>query len=775
MSDSAVFVKKLNAKAKELIVLNKTDAGVNSLASSFKKGDFSYQQESLKVGSTIDGIVSGLQTALVDTKDFSFSPESFKKVSGGVDMSGLGKATFSAEQMKAAAFIIAASADEESAKAYHQMAISAESRLGKGAIDAYTASYDAMDTFTFSKEAFDYGTLKNHLSDSVTFNLRASVQDEYGNSFFKPVTLGPDQAGISFTLNNVYLVEPYTQPSNGTPMNPNRKSLTRAVNEWQLLNQEKTRIYPNYNAADPTSSSRFFTAEAKLIAPVTVGTDTYITAPLLPNQQINLIGLGTTPSMLTKGGADNATSIDSRIVLDTIYLTVTDASANAQTLAVKTANMPYSGFQKTPEGKDRDMYLYFKSDAVPVTQSSADVNGNALTVASQLTNGYTAILSIRQNATLNVQVGDFEIGAGQVTLRYILDSGNNIVWDAWATNNVIPSTLSTVLNPIVSQIATVSGSGAVSNLRVKVAGLTFEARFTNKDFHVRGTLLEVVPETENYFTLTGSPISVISPAGGIAANDGAEEMYAAQTAGMIAAAYIRNSNRAVTTLLETDAMLSANQMLLGNPAFIPSMRGIARHVVKSYYHQESWVAASKIASWDSSSLEQNIREALGNSIRAIVAQMMLKSSYGVILDVLGGGTKPHFTIGCDPVTHQYLYTQGDSRLLGDGIDCTVVQSPDYRLVSFDPVTHEVLTGTIFIAPTRPSVEGIDPLNFGNFVWVPQIIAELSPAWRGTNAVNEKTVFTRTLHCVNVGVLARIDVSGLPQTAGTKPAVNMHSV
>jgi hypothetical protein len=94
--------------------------------------------------------------------------------------------------------------------------------------------------------------------------------------------------------------------------------------------------------------------------------------------------------------------------------------------------------------------------------------------------------------------------------------------------------------------------------------------------------------------------------------------------------------------------------------------------------------------------------------------MYRSSEYKAAAAVLTGNTgfKPTVIVGTDPVIYNYLQSDGDLRTLGETFDVRIVSTLDHRVA-----------GKIFLSfgvfdSARNT--GINPLNFGNMLWSPEL-------------------------------------------------------
>ena len=164
---------------------------------------------------------------------------------------------------------------------------------------------------------------------------------------------------------------------------------------------------------------------------------------------------------------------------------------------------------------------------------------------------------------------------------------------------------------------------------------------------------------------------------------------------------------------------------------------------------------------------KDIRAALVEKIRYYANAMFRDSEYKAASAVLTGNTgfKPTVIVGTDPILYNYIVADGDLRTLGDTFDIKVVSTLDSRV-----------NGKIFISfgvfdSNRNSA--VNPLNFGNMFWSPELTAVLPMSFDG-QVSKLLMVAPRFYHAVHLPVLTVLNVTNLP-TVVNKVTVNTHAV
>ncbi|MCK5924188.1 MAG: hypothetical protein KAG66_24850, partial [Methylococcales bacterium] len=295
----------------------------------------------------------------------------------------------------------------------------------------------------------------------------------------------------------------------------------------------------------------------------------------------------------------------------------------------------------------------------------------------------------------------------------------------------------------------------------EVVGYTLTAYRANSNIRQRGQLLDSQVEYRVIPVPYRSPLSIIMPV----VNASGDDNSALQT--LITTTGIRVSNEAVSALLRAQVSLASYAPVADANGDLPEINAFGHLYVKPVYFTESIALEATVDSLKSHEKIKDIRAALVEKIRYYANEMYRSSEYKAAAAVLTGNTgfKPTVIVGTDPVIYNYLQSDGDLRTLGETFDVRIVSTLDYRV-----------TGKIFLSfgvfdSARNT--GINPLNFGNMLWSPELTVVM-PVSRDGQVSKELIVAPRFLHTVNLPMLTMLEVSGLPEVTG-KVTVNMHTV
>ena len=382
------------------------------------------------------------------------------------------------------------------------------------------------------------------------------------------------------------------------------------------------------------------------------------------------------------------------------------------------------------------MLLAMDSDALVLDADTKDVTGAAPASLPELATHKARIqLSISGNVSLDK--GDCLVSGGTMGLVALRNAGDMLVGGA-------------TFNTLAGKVAA-----------AEVIGYTITAFRANSNIRQRGQLLDSQVEYRVIPVPYRSPLSIIMPV----VNATGDDNSALQT--LITTTGIRVSNEAVSSLLRAQASLKSYSPVADANGDLPEINAFGHLYVKPIYFEDSVALPVTVDSLKSHEKIKDIRAALVEKIRYFANEMYRSSEYKAAAAVLTGNTgfKPTILVGTDPVIYNYLMADGDLRTLGETFDVRVVSTLDHRV-----------SGKIFLSfgvfdSARNT--GINPLNFGNMLWSPELTVVM-PVSRDGQVSKELIVAPRFLHNVNLPMMTVLNVSGLPEVTG-KVTVNMHSV
>lgn len=572
-------------------------------------------------------------------------------------------------------------------------------------------------------EAFDNRNLSDYVHYSPIFNLQAARQDDFGEMFYPTITTTPDNAGFVVKIQRTMVHNEYNHLGDGAPAPENffSKSLIDAATDHRVLLNDSTIIHPQWSATNEYFSKKVGQKE------VQVGSTKYKTAPLVVNKKLNLLSISQNPSLDPNGVNDVTDSLDNSLALKALYLVVKSADSKESVVKVPVWRLPLTEFQHAQEGYDRDMVLSYRTSDIPLTHLTKNVDGTEAEALAYLKDptrlNWTIRLAVTVNGTANLETGNLEITATNV----VIDS----IWE------YVEAT---------KRLEQVHDAAALTALQTAIPSISVDsyevyARRSNLNRRQRGLLVRVEVFRERYMIPLGSPITALQPI--------TETKTLTDIAGPIDAVRSQNSNNAVTKLFEYSQTLEQYKVSLDRRTQIPRIEGIGRLYVRPYIDHITFDLTKVVNSIQSHEKAEDIRAALTELLRDRMAKAANQSGYLAALKA-AGGKKATVAIGTEPRIQRYLVVNGDTRLLGDMFEYRVESSTDQRMY-----------GTIFATFIRPDVKEPDGLNFGNMIWIPELITDV-PNTRGGAQAREFMVQPRVRHINMLPLLVRIDVLGLDQ-------------
>ncbi len=587
----------------------------------------------------------------------------------------------------------------------------------------------------YSSEAYDNTNNRSANIYSIAYNLQASRQDEFGETFFPTITVAPDEVGLGITVRLLMVFNNFFRNPNGELNDYDKINIIRALTDWKILRNELTRIYPVY-----TSASSGLFVDSQTIAPTTVEVENVSiqTAPMAVGKKYSLLGISQTEQLLQAGMMDVTDSIEPAMDLENIYVTFTstvNGTAYTDTLKFSTKELPYSNFIYNPQQNYRIMQLNFRTSSLLMNQNITTVDGTAPTnpfLQALVSGNYALRMDCEVNGNCNIEIGDTVVYGNSISLNSLVDANGNPV---------------DLTSGVGQQIMQGINSG-------EIVGYDLFAWRSNLNRRQRGQLFDVTYFTQLYNIPMRAPITAVRPVN----SDGGTDTT--DLGALITATRIRTSNYAVTALLQAAEVLSNYVDVRGLSGSYstnnwPEVLGVGRYLVQPYFANFTLDMAESVDSVMSSDRIDDLTATIVNRIRDFAYRAYQDSEYIAAALVMSGGAvppPPTVIIGTDPVISRYLQINGELRTLGNDFSCRVVSSLDIRVRGKIFVTFGVFDGDINSAP--------NPLHFGCMGWKPELTLTI-PISRNGQVSKELTVQPSFLHIVNLPLLIVIDIINLP--------------
>ena len=591
---------------------------------------------------------------------------------------------------------------------------------------------DMSDAFNqrIGVENFDERDNRNAEVLSVTYNLEAGHQNDFGEAFFPTVTVSNDNVGVAVSIRLVTVFDDFKRSTEGKLASFNRRNIVRAMLDHKILKNEGTRVVPVYENANVTNNANFDVTGVTPYDKDLEG-ETIKTAPLKFNQVIgDIIGLSQTQALIDSGTMNNGDTLDPGISLDAIYLKL-----GADVIKMRLNGLAKTGFIASPEDDSRLQVLNFDTKSLNISAITKQKDGSALVDLAEVV---TQRLTIQLGAKIN---GDISVSTGKLQV-YALDLSVVNIYD----ENGEPITLASGIGQTLA---------ALVNKGTSFAGYDLKAYRSNLNRRQRGQLLDTTVYNQIWTVPLRSPITVPRPVNSTNQTD------AADLGALISATFVRTSNEAVTTLLNTAEQLGEYTAGKGNVegGIAPDMFGVARFLVKPTYIGTAIDVNAVVNSVSSHEKNKDISAVLISAIRDVAYRAYRDSGFQAMVETGAAGVSgnPTIMIGTDPMTARYLIVDGDTRSFGPDFEFSVVTTPDERM-----------QGQIAIALGYPAQgeNTLNPAHFGNMLWSPEMTLVL-PMQRSGGVQKELVVSPRFRHIVNVPIMGWVQVTGIPEVVTSR--------
>ena len=644
-------------------------------------------------------------------------------------VAGLGIEGISVQQQSSmvAAAIAAADLKSFAARGLSMEAIeSAKGVVGNAVMsDAFANRLPAM-------EAYDESNNRDSVVYTVAYNFLAAKQNDFGETFYPTHVVSNDNVGVTVSLRLIQVYDDIKRNVNGALARFNRKNIVKALIDSTILKNEMTRVVP---VVRPASLANFVDPALVPAAAVVLEGESINTAPLKVGVEMDIIGLSQTDTLLAAGVMDRTDGLDRSINLQNVYIQV-----GADVLSYNVSNLATSNFLAQPQENYKRHALNFNSHSLVVNKSKKRADNTALVeLADVVTEDLILQLKINMTGTVNIEEGGLVVYGNSIKIEKAFDAAG-----------VELALTHAKVAPLVAKFAT-----------AVIFGYTLKAYRNNLNKRQRGQLLDTTYQNQTWTLPLRSPVSVIRPPNADSQTDSGD------LASLVAATFARTSNEAVTTLLETAALLKEFVDSRVPTSLAPDLFGVARELVEPTYIGETLDVNAVINSVSSHEKAADIQAVLAQKIRDIGSRLYRDSGFQAVIEtkVAGVEGEPTILVGTDPMTARYLMVDGDTRLTGPTFNYKVVTTPDERM-----------QGKLVIALGYPDQsEGtLNPIHFGYMLWSPEATIVI-PQARGDQISKELTVMPRFRHITNVPVMGMVEVKNIPDVVSKKISIDFRNV
>lgn len=665
-----------------------------------------------------DGMIGQLNTALQTMEQRTATM-----------VAGLGIEGISTQQQSSMVAAAIASAD---LRTFAGRGLSMESIEGAKGVVGSAVMSDAFANRLPAMEAYDESNNRDSVVYTVAYNFLAAKQNDFGEAFYPTHVVSNDNVGVTVSLRLIQVYDDIKRNVNGALARFNRKNIVKALIDSTILKNEMTRVVP---VVRPASLANFVDPALVPAAAVVLEGESINTAPLKVGVEMDIIGLSQTDTLLAAGVMDRTDGLDRSINLQNVYIQV-----GADVLSYNVSNLATSNFLAQPQENYKRHALNFNSHSLVVNKSKkrAD-NTNLVELADVVTEDLILQLKINMTGTVNIEEGGLVVYGNSVKIEKAFDA-----------NGVELALTHAKVAPLVTKFDT-----------AVIFGYTLKAYRNNLNKRQRGQLLDTTYQNQTWTLPLRSPVSVIRPPNADSQTDSGD------LASLVAATFVRTSNEAVTTLLETAALLKEFVDSRVPTSLAPDLFGVARELVEPTYIGETLDVNAVINSVSSHEKAADIQAVLAQKIRDIGSRLYRDSGFQAVVEtkVAGIDGEPTIIVGTDPMTARYLMVDGDTRLTGPTFNYKVVTTSDERM-----------QGKLVIALGYPDqTEGtLNPIHFGYMLWSPEATIVI-PQARGDQISKELTVMPRFRHITNVPVMGMVEVKNIPDVVSKKISIDFHNV
>lgn len=588
------------------------------------------------------------------------------------------------------------------------------------AVHGALPGYDDLAAAQPALEAFDNSDLSKFSAHTIAYNLLAPRQDDFAAKFFPLIVQTPDQAFFRAEIRRVSVYQGAFHKLSGERTNFQKRNLVEAFRDPSVLENKATLMVPFFSAGDTDNNSRFVDPAVIPTWNEDVDGVEVPTGALRFNQgEFSFLGLSQHPGLLSSGVFDQSDKIDTNVRLKELFVKV-KKGADESIVKFDVSGMASAQFVAAQNAHGQQTRVNFRTSELALTSTMTDLSGAAVPALAGLIGKSVARIKVKIDGDLHLEFGTADLSGGAPTIDSLFDSnGTSLV---------------------------VAGHAMVAGVTLELVGYTLDARRTNSNRRSRGNLLDRDVYHENYHVGLLPPIVVQRSQ----LDDSTENDVDA----LVSTTHLLASNMAVTTILayaETLRTVSAGiQVGLTAPVDGGSLQGISRTLLTPYYKEEEIDLDDVLNNVSSADKVDDIRGYLTARLANAAYEMAQNSGYVAAMKLVNGASeaKPCVLIGCDQVLENYIMIPGDDRTFGPGFEYEVVTTQDMRFYD-----------TIVMTFHDKGAKDFAPLNFGNCIWIPELVASLPTARNGAN-LNETMVQPRFRHICNLPVMAKFTVKNL---------------
>jgi len=649
--------------------------------------------------------------------------------------SGVDTYSMSPAQLKAAQIVVDAVTSGDNGASFHRANYDAQSLQEGVPLSYYHQAHGLTSGVAeLDMQAFDGRNLTGFQAQSIVYNMNAVKLDAFGESFWRTVVMSGENAVLQLSVTQPVITRQHSHNTTGKTYGLDRYRLIDAYQNPDLVASNLQKCIPVYSVAN---ASHFIDPLA--LAPTNetdIDGSSVATNYLKFNQEFDLLGLSATPALVANGKLDRTDSLDPAMPIDKILLRVEGATATAPSYIVFDARGS-SRVDPNPayNGKDGDIIWNFITETFPLTGAMLDATGAVAAGVSWLADPTRTDLIVRVKLVVN---GNGNTISGNVAMSAMKPVVHSVARKlANGTVEVLADS-----DPIVAQAKTEFDA-------MEAVGIKLNARRTNLNRREIDLFAETVVETRTYQVPLGTPIVAMK-----STYAGANSTNAIDVEAAIQLANVRNANQAVSNLHATFDTLKAANPTLG--AFMcennTGLEAIGSRIINAYVSEDNLDLETVTQSLQNKDRLENVKSAILNRLAPLVADMLKQSNIVQALQLRGETGEVKIVLGTDNFTSQFLQLDGDTRMFGPHVTYEVVSTP-----------NKTMNGKIYVAIVT-NTSGFDELNFGNFIYYPELFADTQITRNGATYM-EAVVVPRTRFLNTCPILARLNIQKLGSAVG----------
>lgn len=560
---------------------------------------------------------------------------------------------------------------------------------------------------------------------SIAYNLAASRQDAFAEAIYPTVVVNPTEGGVTQNLTYAAVMQDVFHKTTGALFDTREVNMVEAFRDPSILEDYSTALIPIINE-DDSNADVFVDPDDVSGTAVELDYGSVLTAPLRIGKKFDLLGVSNHHQLVAGNLLDVSDTIDPAMRLKSVYVKAGDG-ADAKVIRFTVERMPTAVFQPSLTSDSRLANLNFNTEDLVISGSTVAVDGSKNDALNEIADrDWSLRLSVSLSGNVSTSKGDTWITATPVVVERVYDEQGTLLdrssGDAAA---------------LLAQLGD-----------LEVIGYDLDARFTNTNRRERGQLVQTRTLQFRHPIPMHSPITMPMTT---MDESGPGEVVKTLTV----ASNIRASMNAVTRLLNYLAQL---REVVGNGYDRPkfgAVEGALSAMIRPTYHYAKLDLEEAIDSIRSQDRWGDVCSVILDRIKSLLFPAYRNSNIEAAFQTITGNAdeRPKFIIATDKEIANYLMTTGDDRTLGAYLKYDIVSTNNER---FD--------GKIVVIPTRERPVENDILNFGQFYFVPTIIADL-PISRNGQVSREIAAIPFNWHVNNIPFAIEIDVTGLDKVMG----------